>query len=898
MEHFEISFLDLGNLSPDEESQLIGILYEPKDNYPIEFPWTEPNCGDQGGQGDGSQGAERGHGPVQYQNDHGHFAATLGITFGDVGDELFTASGYSPLPVQTDQYSSANLYTNQRDDSVQSDDGGKGGAKERRNKKKRPPGYYELIDQKQKGQQVAGVPGSHTGQNPTGQHVDHLGQVASQFVGMHREGQCPPGPVSLAKTSGSTYRLGSGGQTGAYMDTKPPGGQENYGAYMNVEPPEVVMSVKHSAPHVGSEPGNSIQNSTSHSNAMKTSVHSPSIPQQGSDMNEASQAIEGQLTPGPGQTVTSLSSVLDRKNMSKDSVINTDSRGLENRTGSEGIHSGKVVVEGNNVKPHVVDEEGNFMNENQEINVSKSSDGTCEPRSDGILSDTTAVSTDDHKLDSNDVNNTQASQDASEITQNAAASQDGQPPEGGNGAAQKPTSWASLFRGGSSQQSVTYVVNSEEQQGEKAKSPSPAKPEEPLPEPVTVSASEDKKAKKVGELLLGAVVSHRPAPLQPRGLVNRGNWCYINATLQALMACPPFYNLLKQMPAFFSARNRGPSSTPILDSFVELANEFVPYQYPKGKKNKGVQDINPGKPFEPVNVYKMLQLIKSNNFMHGKQEDAEEFLSCVLNGLHDEMLAAINEVDGRNIDADPEKSMNGDTQVMDGEAAEGEEEGEDEWEQVGRRNKSVVTRMSKFAHSPITEIFGGSIRSALYQHGSKESATLESFLTLQLDIQNEKVQSVKEAIASLATKESLQGFTCSKTKMEVEASRRTTLEELPPVLVLHLKCFVYDKNGGSQKVVKHVEYGVDLEVSRDLLSPNVRSKLPTGQRTYKLFAVVYHHGKNATGGHYTTDIYHNGINGWMRIDDSTVKVVTVPQLMKYSPPRVPYLLYYRRCDLI
>lgn len=49
---------------------------------------------------------------------------------------------------------------------------------------------------------------------------------------------------------------------------------------------------------------------------------------------------------------------------------------------------------------------------------------------------------------------------------------------------------------------------------------------------------------------------------------------------------------------------------------------------------------------------------------------------------------------------------------------------------------------------------------------------------------------------------------------QVEVSRRVTLEKLPPVLVLHLKRFVYEKTGGCQKLVKSIEYPVDLEISK------------------------------------------------------------------------------------
>lgn len=44
-------------------------------------------------------------------------------------------------------------------------------------------------------------------------------------------------------------------------------------------------------------------------------------------------------------------------------------------------------------------------------------------------------------------------------------------------------------------------------------------------------------------------------------------------------------------------------------------------------------------------------------------------------------------------------------------AADKDEEGsEDEWEQVGPRNKTSITRQADFVRTPITDIFGGHIR--------------------------------------------------------------------------------------------------------------------------------------------------------------------------------------------
>lgn len=39
---------------------------------------------------------------------------------------------------------------------------------------------------------------------------------------------------------------------------------------------------------------------------------------------------------------------------------------------------------------------------------------------------------------------------------------------------------------------------------------------------------------------------------------------------------------------------------------------------------------------------------------------------------------------------------------------------EDEWEQVGPRNKTSVTRQADFVQTPITGIFGGHIRFMLF----------------------------------------------------------------------------------------------------------------------------------------------------------------------------------------
>lgn len=82
------------------------------------------------------------------------------------------------------------------------------------------------------------------------------------------------------------------------------------------------------------------------------------------------------------------------------------------------------------------------------------------------------------------------------------------------------------------------------------------------------------------------------------------------------------------------------------------------------------------------------------------------------------------------------------------------------------------------------------------------------------------------------------------------------------------------------------------------MSTNVAKKLIAKQKQYKLFAVTYHDGKEATKGHYVTDAFHVGYGAWVRYDDSSVKGISENDVLNPTIPRVPYLLYYRRCDTI
>lgn len=127
--------------------------------------------------------------------------------------------------------------------------------------------------------------------------------------------------------------------------------------------------------------------------------------------------------------------------------------------------------------------------------------------------------------------------------------------------------------------------------------------------------------------------------------------------------------------------------------------------------NALVEDLPKGEPMEPRCIYDVLGSIKSE-CLKGRQEDAEEFLSSVLNGLHEEMIALFKLNTERAVNGDHfatnghiERNENGDDcaefevnneeqENNDYDANEDVNDDDDSnlWKEVGPRHKAMPTR--------------------------------------------------------------------------------------------------------------------------------------------------------------------------------------------------------------
>ncbi|KAI0247916.1 hypothetical protein BJV78DRAFT_1285139 [Lactifluus subvellereus] len=410
--------------------------------------------------------------------------------------------------------------------------------------------------------------------------------------------------------------------------------------------------------------------------------------------------------------------------------------------------------------------------------------------------------------------------------------------------------------------------------------------------------------------------------LRARGLVNSGNMCFANAVLQLLVYCPLFWKLFRELGRLMGQRGRGDGQesgggpTPLVDATVRFLEEFVyeekkasPAQQPqqaargKAKEEEEKKEDDGVDSFIPTYVYDAMKEKKRfDNMRGGQQEDAEEFLGFYLDGLEEELLALL-------ASSKPPQPTSSAPKV---EEREEESQSGEGWTEVGKRNKVVLTRTVKSVESPITRIFGGKFRSTLRTPHQRDSVVVEDWRSLQLDIQPDSVYTIQDALTHISQPQAVQVGPSGSS----EASQQVLIEALPPVLVLHLKRFLYDTAArGVVKIGKPVQFSPELEIPLDLMAPAARR--PAQPARYTLYGVLYHHGASAGGGHYTLDVLHPNRDGsvrggsgssaggssgeaWLHIDDENVSGVQPEDVFGHrdgnerADDRCAYLLFYRR----
>ncbi|PIA39963.1 hypothetical protein AQUCO_02600424v1 [Aquilegia coerulea] len=303
------------------------------------------------------------------------------------------------------------------------------------------------------------------------------------------------------------------------------------------------------------------------------------------------------------------------------------------------------------------------------------------------------------------------------------------------------------------------------------------------------------------------------------GLNNMGNTCFLNAILQCFTHTVPFVQILRSChhPTPCHRNSEGFCVLCALRDHIELSLS------------------SSGRSIEPQKfVYNLNEL--SSSFRRYQQEDAHEFLQCLLDKLDS---YGVNETAKEQSSSDEEESI-------------------------------------------VKKIFGGSLRSQLRCCSCGHcSDTFEPWIDLSLEI--EDVDSLPTALESFTKVEKLEEKSpCENCKEEVLVEKQLTVEKTPTVAALHLKRF---KNYGSyvDKIDKHVDFPLEL----DLLPYRSNQENAEVDLKYELYGVVVHTGLSSNSGHYYCFI-RSSPQKWHRLDDSQVMMVSEEFVLSQEA----YILFY------
>lgn len=269
-------------------------------------------------------------------------------------------------------------------------------------------------------------------------------------------------------------------------------------------------------------------------------------------------------------------------------------------------------------------------------------------------------------------------------------------------------------------------------------------------------------------------------------------------------------------------------------------------------------------------------------FSGSDQHDAQEFLSFLLDGLHEDLNRVLQRP---QIQITPEREAELEKLPL-------QVASQQEWETYKGRNDSLIV-----------DFFQGQFRNrmeCLTCH--KTSTTYNTFMYLSLPIpppsRGGKV-ALQACLDALVNKEVMTGseaWNCPNCKALRQATKQFSLSRLPPVLMIHLKRFSF-KGPFTDKIESFVDFpmkGLDLTSYMPYTDANLETKLPPNDARaqippfkYDLYAVTNHFG-SLSSGHYTAFISSRG--GWMYCDDSRVTQVDPKEVVG----KPAYILYYKR----
>ncbi|KAL7734046.1 hypothetical protein ACLKA6_011731 [Drosophila palustris] len=271
------------------------------------------------------------------------------------------------------------------------------------------------------------------------------------------------------------------------------------------------------------------------------------------------------------------------------------------------------------------------------------------------------------------------------------------------------------------------------------------------------------------------------------GMLNVGNTCYLNSTLQALFHIPALANWLVSETSHLENCNISESCGGSGCIICAMAKTLQSTQ-----SNQSA--------VRPFLIYTKLRQI-CKHMVVGRQEDAHEFLRFLVEAMEKAYLMRF-------------------------------------------RNYKELDQLVKET-TPLNQIFGGYLRSEVRCLSCNHvSITFQHFQDLLLDIR--KADTLEEAFDGYFSRERLEdmGYKCEGCKKKVSATKQFSLERAPITLCIQLKRFSMMGN----KLTKQISFKPRIDLSRFAARSPTAAAQPL---SYRLVSMVTHLGVSQHCGHYT-----------------------------------------------
>ncbi|KAI4476401.1 hypothetical protein M0804_013611 [Polistes exclamans] len=342
--------------------------------------------------------------------------------------------------------------------------------------------------------------------------------------------------------------------------------------------------------------------------------------------------------------------------------------------------------------------------------------------------------------------------------------------------------------------------------------------------------------------------AHRDEKCGLNGLRNIGNTCFMNSVIQCLSNTRPLLEYVMN-EHYIADINTTTSSMKgaLIKAFSQVIHELWQVDCDHA-----------------VNTTALKSQIQrfTPRFMGYSQQDAQEFLRYLLEGLHED----VNRV---TIKPQPIHTDIPDMYTESEKAAES-------WKRYLRSEDSMVV-----------DLFVGQLRSSLRcTFCDHVSVTLDPFWDLSLPIPSRSgTVRLSQCLEHFTREEVLDGDekpTCSKCQMRRKCTKSFSIQKFPKILVIHLKRFSpMERFRGKLNVM--VDFPLmDLDLSA-FAAPRVQGC------TYNLYGVANHSGTTYSG-HYTAYCKHPYSGEWHEYNDSHVSEIPAKLVVSSEA----YVLFYEQ----